>query len=154
MWRLPPIILLVSCAANEQKDAPVAETDSVAYRIINTQDLVLDTSAEAANKESSRTFQGTETNGSIQMSGVWSLRTSVVHSRLRCATYETAIQVGRGHPGCKNVKWMTEADFGSSCRHCNSAVMTHTGSGQLANNEEVYNSSTCARVVTKCTGAC
>lgn len=154
MWRLLPIILLVSCAVNEQKDAPVTETDSVTYRIVNTQDLVLNTSAEAANKDSSRTFKGTETNGSIQMSGAWSLSTLVVHSRLRCATYETGIQIGRGNPGCENVKWMTEADFGSSRRHCNSAVMIHTGSGQFANNEEVYNSSTCVRVVTKCTGAC
>ena len=106
------------------------------------------------DQKAGRTFQGTETQGSIGEAGAWNLSTGVTHNRQRCATYETGIQLGKGNPACTKVEWLTEADFGSSRRHCNSAVMIHKGSGKLTGSNDVYQTSTCVRVVTKCTGAC
>ena len=155
MRKLLPIILLVSCAAIQQTAVAADEESATASRIVNTMDLVLNPASKSGTDQGTgRTFQGTEMQGLIGKAGAWNLSTGVTHNRLRCATYETGIQLGKGNPACTKVEWLTEADFGSSRRHCNSAVMIHKGSGKLTGSNDVYQTSTCVRVVTKCTGAC
>ena len=150
-----PNILMVSCVVMQQAATAADEDSATASRIVNTMDLPLNpTSKNGTDQKAGRTFQGTETQGSIGEAGAWNLSTGVTHNRLRCATYETGIQLGKGNPACTKVEWLTEADFGSSRRHCNSAVMIHKGSGKLTGSNDVYQTSTCVRVVTKCTGAC
>jgi hypothetical protein len=155
MWKLLPIILLVSSAVIVQTASAADEESASNSRIVNTMDLALNPSSKiGADQGAGRTFQGTETQGSIDETGAWNLSIAVTHNRLRCATYETGIQLGKGNPACTKVEWLTEADFGSSRRHCNSAVMIHKGSGKFTGSNDIYQASTCVRVVTKCTGAC
>lgn len=150
-----PIILLVSCAANEQRGDATNEGPSSGSRIVNTIDLVLDPSSKSGTDESAvRKFQGTETRGSLDETGAWNLSTAVTHNRLRCAAYETGIQLGTGNPACKQVEWQTEISFGSNRTHCNSAVLMHKGSGKFTGINDIYQAATCVRVITKCTGAC
>ena len=155
MRKLLPMILLVSCAVTQHTATAADETSATDSRIVNTMDLALEpTLKNGADQGAVRTFQGTETHGSIGETGTWNLRTGVTHNRLRCATYETGIQLGKGNPACTKVEWQTDISYGSSRRHCNSAVMIHQGSGKFTGSNDIYQSSTCVRVVTKCTGAC
>ena len=151
MWKLLPIIILVSSAVIVQTATAADEASASSSRIVNTMDLTLNSSSKNGTD---RMFEGTETQGSVDETGVWNLSTAVTHNRLRCATYETGIQLGKGNPACTKVEWLTEADFGSSRRHCNSAVMIHKGSGKFTGSNDIYQASTCVRVITKCTGAC
>ena len=155
MWKLLPIMLLVSCAANEQRGDATNEEPSNGPRIVNTTDLVLDPSSKSGSDDSAvRKFHGIETRGSLDETGAWNLSTAVTHNRLRCATYETGIRLGKGNPACTQVEWLTETSYGSNRKHCNSAVLIHKGSGKFADGNDVYQASSCVRVVTKCTGAC
>ena len=155
MRKVLPIILLISCAVMQQTATAADEASATGSRIVNTMDLALNpASKNGTDQGTGRTFEGTETQGSIDAAGAWTLSTGVTHNRLRCATYETGIQLGKGNPACTKVEWLTEADFGSSRRHCNSAVMIHKGSGKLTGSNDAFQTSTCVRVVTKCTGAC
>ena len=155
MRKLLSIILLVSSAVIVQMAIAADDESASDSRIVNTMDLALNPSSKIATDQGAgRTFQGTETQGSIDETGAWNLSTAVTHNRLRCATYETGIQLGKGNPACTKVEWLTEADFVSSRRHCNSAVMIHKGNGKFTGSKDVYQASTCVRVVTKCTGAC
>ena len=155
MRKVLPIILLVSCAVMQQTATAADEASATGSRIVNTMDLPLNpASKNGTDQGTGRTFKGTETQGSIDAAGAWNLSTGVTHNRLRCATYETGIQLGKGNPACTKVEWLTEADFGSSRRHCNNAVMIHKGTGKLVGSNDAYQNATCVRVVTKCTGAC
>jgi hypothetical protein len=155
MWKMLPIILLVSYAVIEQTATAADEVPATGSRIVNSMDLALDPSSKNDPDQGvGRVFQGTETRGSIGETGAWNLSTGVTHNRLRCATYETGIQLGKGNPACTQVEWLTDISYGSSRRHCNSAVMIHKGSGKVTGGNDIYQASSCVRVVTKCTGTC
>jgi hypothetical protein len=154
MWRLLPLVLLVSCASNDQKTTVIEDDTSSASRIVNTIDLPLGPATVKSGESDVRMFSGIETSGAILENGNWSMSTGVSHNRLRCATYETGIQVGRGKSGCEGVQWLGNADFGSNHNHCNSAVRIHTANGKLAELGNAFGNITCVRVVTRCTGPC
>lgn len=155
MWRLLPIILLVSCAANESSETASGEDQANNYRIVNTRDIPLDLSATSgADQPLTKEFQQQDTRGWIRETGAWNISNAVVHTRLRCATYETGIQLGRGNPDCKNIEWQTDIDYGTRQTHCNSATMVHAGGGQFEDIKGILNSATCVRVVVRCTGPC
>jgi hypothetical protein len=110
MWKLLPIMLLVSCVANEQRGDATNEEPSNGPRIVSTIDLVLDPSSKSGSDDSAvRKFHGIETRGSLDETGAWNLSTAVAHNRLRCATYETGIRLGKGNPACTQVEWLTES---------------------------------------------
>jgi hypothetical protein len=156
MWRLLPALVLVSCAAQEPDDSVVAEgRNSNSSRIVGTLDLpLIPASTSGARQPATKEFQGRGTRGRISESGTWSISTTVTHTRLRCATYETGIQLGQGNADCSSVRWLSAVQFGTRQTHCNSATLIHTGGDELAGVKDTFEVSNCVRVVTRCNGAC
>ncbi len=154
MWRLLPLILLASCAVDEPRET-ASESRPAGYRIVNIVDVPLNPNPRSgADNGPTKGFQLRDTRGWIRESGAWNIRTAVTHRRLRCATYETGIQLGAGTGACADVRWLTNVDFGTRQTQCNSATVVHAGGGELAAMPDVFGASTCVRVVTRCEGAC
>jgi hypothetical protein len=154
MWRILPLILLVSCAASEPPGG-ASEDRPAGYRIVSIVDVPLNQPSRSNGQQAPvREFQRGDTLGSIRETGAWSIRVAVTHSRLRCATYETGIQFGAGEPDCSGVQWMTNVEFGTRRTQCNNATAVHTGGGEFPATGNLFGSSTCVRVVTTCVGAC
>jgi hypothetical protein len=155
MWKLLPLLLLVSCAAQESDDSVTRETGSDGARISRTLDLPLTMVQTTGNRKSvTKGFQQKDIRGWVRETGAWNISNAVAHTRLRCATYETGIQVGVGNPECSDVRWLTPVQFGTRQTQCNSATTIHSGGGQLDAGEGAFQESTCVRVVTRCDGAC
>jgi hypothetical protein len=153
MWRLLPALLLVSCAAQQPGDAASEGRTAETSRIVRTLDLPL-TPTPGAGQPVTKELQGRDTRGRVNESGAWSIRTAVTHTRLRCATYETGIQLGQGNADCSTVRWLSPVQFGTRQTQCNSATLIHTGGGELALPRDTFDVSNCVRVVTRCNGAC
>jgi hypothetical protein len=155
MWRLLPALLLVSCAAQQPGEDASEGRSSETSRIVGTLDLPLTPApAPGARQPVTKEFQGRDTRGRVNESGAWSIRTAVTHTRLRCATYETGIQLGRGNADCSTVRWLSPLQLGTRQTQCNSATLIHTGGGELALPKDTFDVSNCVRVVTRCNGAC
>ena len=155
MWKLLPIILLASCTATDHKEAASDENRPDTHRIVNTLDVPLNLPSKPNTEQPvSREFSQRDTRGWIQRTGAWNISSVVVHTRLRCATYETGIQLGKGSPACSQVEWLTDVDYGTRRTHCNSATLVHTGGGEFADMTDFFDASTCVRVVTRCEGTC
>ncbi len=154
MWRLLPLILLASCAVDEPGDTASASRPA-GYRIVNILDVPLNVATKpGGEKGPTREFQRGDTLGWIRETGVWRIRAAVTHPRLRCATYETGIQLGAGNRACSEVRWLTNVEFGTRHTQCNNATAIHAGGGELAAMQDLFRTSTCVRVVTRCEGAC
>jgi len=154
MWRLLPLILLASCAANETRGT-APEGRLAGYRIVNIVDVPLSQASRSGVEQiPTREFQRGDTLGALRESGAWNIRAAVKHPRVRCATYETGIQLGAGERDCSGVRWMTNVEFGTRRTQCNNATAVHTGGGALTGAGSLFSSSTCVRVVTRCVGAC
>ena len=155
MWRLLVALLLVSCTAQERHDGVAEGRGSDSSRIVNTLDLPLSlVPTLAARQPATKEFQRRDTQGQVSESGTWSIRTAVAHTRLRCATYETGIQLGRGNADCSSAQWLSAVQFGTRQTHCNSVTLIHTGGGELAVMKDTFGESNCVRVVTRCNGPC
>jgi hypothetical protein len=155
MWRLLPVLLLASCAAQEPNDRVGEAPSPDGSRIVATLDLPLTPITSAgAGQPATRAFQGRDVQGEVSASGTWSIRAAVTHTRLRCATYETGIQLGQGNADCSNVRWLTEVQLGTRQTHCNSATRIHAGGGELPLAKDMFGLANCVRVVTRCTGPC
>ena len=87
----------------------------------------------------------------LDENGNWHLRSEISHGRIRCASYEVGVQLGKGVPACNNFQWLTRVDWLPRVRHCNSATRIHTGGGNFADIKAVEAAS-CARVVVRCEG--
>jgi hypothetical protein len=154
MWKLLPLILLASCAVDEPLET-VSESRPAGYRIVNIVDVPLNpTSRPGGEQGPAREFQRRDTLGWIRETGAWNIRAAVTHPRLRCATYETGIQLGAGNRACYEVRWLTNVEFGTRQTQCNNATLVHTGGGKLADGRSIFDASTCVRVVTRCVGPC
>lgn len=153
MWKLLPVLFLVSCAAQEPDDTVPEARGSESPRIVGTLDLPLSPNA-GAQQPATKEFQRRDTRGWIRETGTWRISAAVAHTRLRCATYETGIQLGQGNADCSDVQWLTAVQFGSRQTHCNSAMLIHTGGGELAATKGTFDVSNCVRVVIRCNGAC
>ena len=101
-----------------------------------------------------KTFQIAGFQGWVDASGAWRIEAEVRHSRLRCGTYETGIQLGRGKPGCSRAQWSTGVEYATRLRHCNNATRLHTGNGRFPDLEDRLDQIDCVRVVVRCTGTC
>ena len=155
MWRLLPFLLLTACALDEHDPTLTQETGQDGYRVVAVLDLPLTLSSDPdPDKPVTKEFGRRDTRGWIRVTGAWNISTAVTHTRLRCATYETGIQIGEGDPGCSEVRWLGEVQFGTRQTHCNSATLIHSGGGTLAGTNGVFETASCVRVVTRCDGAC
>ena len=151
MWKLLPLILLASCTATDHKETTSDESRRDGRRIVSTLNVPLNLSSKPnTDQPLTREFS----RGWIQQTGAWHISNAVAHTRLRCATYETGIQLGKGNPACSNVEWLTNVNYGTRRTHCNSATLVHTGGGEFANMTDLFEASTCVRVVTRCEGVC
>lgn len=154
MWKFLPVVFLVACAANDQQ--PVSGEDrSTQGRVVQQVELPVVLARQAASEQPSRkTFERQGTAGWLDETGGWHVRKEVHHGRLRCATYETGIQLGRGNPACTNVEWLTGVEYATRHRHCNSASRLHAGGSQLADGANRFAEASCVRIVVRCEGAC
>ncbi len=110
--------------------------------------------ADARPAERRWTFTGPSAQGSLDASGAWSLRAEIEHRRLRCATYEAGIRLGRGNASCENVEWLTAPQFGAERLQCNQATVVHTGSGSVDLPPSTVGNVNCVGVLWRCRGAC
>lgn len=155
MWRLLPALLLASCATQQPDDNVVESRSADSSRIVQTLDLPLTLLQTPGTRQpAAKAFQRGDTRGQVSESGAWNIRTAVTHTRLRCATYETGIQLGQGNADCSDVRWLSAAQFGTRQTHCNSATLIHTGGGELGATKATFEASNCVRVVTRCNGPC
>lgn len=159
MWKLLPVILLASCAANEPTDSVSSETPRGSYRIVGTLDAPLYLSPSPGSrgtvtKEFPRNDTRNDRRGWLQDTGAWNISAPVAHPRLRCATYETGIQLGQGNPACSDVQWLANVQFRTRPTHCGAATPIHTGGGEFAAMNDIFEASAGERVATRCDGAC
>jgi len=154
MWKLLPLILLASCAVDEPRE-PASQSRQAGYRIVNIVDVPLNPASRPGGEQvPTKDFERGDTLGWIRKTGAWNIRAAVTHPRLRCATYETGIQLGAGNRACSEVRWLTNVEFGTKQTQCNNATAIHAGGGELAGMRDIFGASTCVRVVTRCEGAC
>ena len=147
MWKLLPICLLVSCAVNDQQPGQ--------SRVVRQVELPVELSAQTIDEQpSKKTFQRQGMQGWLDETGAWHFSGEVHHGRLRCATYETGIQLGRGNPACSAVDWLTGIEYATRLRHCNSATRIHAGGGKFSDTANRFEEVTCVRVVVRCEGTC
>ena len=161
MWKLPPVCLLlacclpVSCAVNDQQQAASDENQPAQSRVVRQFELPLVLSAQTSSGQPSRsTFQKQGIQGWLDETAAWHFSGEVHHGRLRCATYETGLQLGRGNPGCSNVEWLTDVEYVTRMRHCNNVTRLHVGDGRFSGMASRLEEVSCARVTVRCEGAC
>ncbi len=148
MWRLLPVFLLVSCAANEERPPDQG-------RIVRLVELPLTSPTQAvAGQPSRRAFAKQGIEGWLDQTGAWQIEAEIHHDRIRCGTYETGIQLGKGKPACSDVDWLTGIEFVARQRQCNSATRLHRGSGRFAEAASRLEQVSCARLVVRCEGTC
>jgi hypothetical protein len=155
MWRLLPLILLVGCTTDAPIDSIDAHDAADNQRVVSVRDMVLEPASQSSVDQGlTKTFRQGETRGWISENGAWAISSAVTHTRLRCATYEVGIQLGQGAPDCNAVRWLTNVQYGTRQEHCNSATRVHRGGGTLPDGSRLFETSTCVRVVTRCSGVC
>lgn len=101
-----------------------------------------------------KTFKSFNVEGWLSDNGEWHIKGTVTHNRLRCATYQLGVQLGKGNPACLNVEWVSDVQYGTTRQHCNSAPLEHVGGGKIPALSTILKDATCARVVVRCTGIC
>lgn len=155
MWKLLPVCLLVSCAANDQYQPDSVGHQSDPGRIVRQVELPVTSPAQNANAQPSRkTFQATGMQGWLDETGYWHIESEIHHGRLRCATYAAGLQFGKGNPACSDVEWLTGVDYATRLRHCNSATRLHAGGGMFAATTNRLEAVSCVRIVVHCEGVC
>ena len=142
---LAALIMIAGCTTDQTTSGDAAQTAS---RIVRQIDLPLIAGGDA------KTFQSPAARGWIKGSGDWNLRTEVTHTRLRCATYESGIQIGRGNASCSKVEWLTGPEYRTRQTQCNGATRIHSGDGRIDLPRLATESANCVRVLVRCTGAC
>lgn len=155
MWKLLPVCLLVACAMNDPQSSASGDNQAGQGRIVGQVDLRVTPAEQVGTDQPARiTFGQQGMRGWLDETGAWHIRREIRHGRLRCATYETGIQLGRGSPACTNVDWQTGVDYATRLRHCNSAARLHEGGGRFAVTGNALEGVTCVRAVVRCEGSC
>ncbi len=154
MHRLLLIIGLLAIGGCATDEAARSDDTQDAPRIIQETKLPLSAVRAGAQPLERRwTFASQSIQGSLDGSGAWSLRAEIDHPRLRCATYEAGIRVGRGDASCDKVEWLTAPQFGSERLQCNQATTVHTGSGRLDLPQGAIGGINCVGVLVRCRGS-
>ncbi len=138
--------LVVGCATDDS-------ASSSAPTIVRMVDSPL-ARATPGSDTADRVFQVGAIRGSVQESGAWNIRAEVTHKRLRCATYETGIRLGKGDAACDQVEWLTDVQYGTQRTQCNGATLIHSGGGNFDLPRSAIAPANCVRVVVRCSGAC
>ena len=86
--------------------------------------------------------------------GSWNAEGTVHHRGLRCATYTLSLRVGRGNPGCVDVRWFREPRPVASVRLCNNAPGRITGGNTEFRDAARFDEISCAERVISCSGNC
>jgi hypothetical protein len=155
MWKLLPLCLLVSCAVYDQQQQTSGENQPGQGRIVRQVELPVESLGQSGSDQTlKKTFQRQGIQGWVDETGAWHLSSEVQHGRLRCATYETGIQLGKGNPRCSEVEWLTGIEYGTRLLHCNSAARVHVGGGNFSSAAPRLEEVTCVRVVVRCEGTC
>jgi hypothetical protein len=155
MWKLLPVCLLVACAASDPHPSASDGNQRAQERIVTQFVAPLASSTTAIPGQPSRkSFQRQGIEGWLDDSGAWHIRSEIQHGRLRCATYETGIQLGRGGQACSSPEWLTDVYYATSLLHCNSATRLHEGGGNIPAEENRLDEVNCVRVLVRCEGAC
>lgn len=89
---------------------------------------------------------------SLTPRGDWHIEGKVKHQRVRCATYQLGIRFGIGERGCTNVVWVTDFEYGTNVKQCNSATLQHVGGGYIDDLAGNIDEITCAKVDVRCFG--
>lgn len=155
MYRLLPLAALIFTVGCTTDDLPGADRSPDTARIVRQLDLPLSASGPAAQGQASRrVFQTRSVQGSLEGTGDWAVTTEVTHTRVRCGTYETGVQIGRGDAACTRVDWLSDPDFRTRRTQCNSATLIHSGRGTVNLPQSVIQDANCVRVLVRCSGAC
>lgn len=155
MWKLLPVCLLVACAANDPHPSASDGNQSAQERIVRQFVMPLASSTTAISGQPSRnSFHRQGMQGWLEDTGAWHIRGEIQHRRLRCATYKTGIQLGRGNRACSSPEWLTDVEYATSLRHCNQAIRLHEGGGNFHATENRLDEVNCVRVLVHCQGAC
>lgn len=153
MHRLLVIAGLLAVGGCASDQAARSDGAQDAPRIIQETKLPLSAVRQGAQPAERRwTFATQSIQGSLDGSGAWSLRAEIDHPRLRCATYEAGIRVGRGDASCDNVEWLTAPQFGPERLQCNQATAVHAGNGRLDLPQAATAGINCVGVVVRCRG--
>jgi hypothetical protein len=148
-------LLLVSCATNQGAGPDAGAGSEAPGRVVGVSEISLEPlEYDADGQISALAFRGPDIRGSVRSGGTWEITRPISHGRIRCATYETGIQLGQGDPACSYVQWITAVDYGTRQTHCNSATRVHAGGGELSDIGARFPSLNCVRVVTRCEGPC
>lgn len=100
-------------------------------------------------------FKFDDASAWLRSNGDWYIDGEVIHTRLRCATYQLGMRFGHGNPACVNVEWLTEPRFVTSKKQCNSAVVPHEGGENDPALASEFERITCAERLIRCSdGAC
>lgn len=155
MWKLLPVCLLVACAANDPHPSASDGNQPAQERIVRQFVAPLVSSTTAIPGQPSRnSFQRQGMRGWLDDAGAWHIRGEIQHGSLRCATYATGIQLGRGDRACSSPEWLTDVEYIASLRHCNRATRLHEGGGNFPATENRLDQVNCVRVLVRCTGRC
>jgi hypothetical protein len=145
------IAVAVAGCAGSGADSSNGDGQSDAVQVVGEAVMRLES---AAPGDGVRTFGDRLTRGQVDAIGAWTLRSEITHRRLRCATYEAGLQVGRGDQGCTRVDWLGTPVFGSPMTQCNGATRIHSRTGNLGLGAQATADANCVRVLTLCTGPC
>ena len=155
LWQLLPFCLLVSCAVNDRQGTADGDPSAVQARIVRQVELPLESATVSIGGQSARrVFQRQGVQGWLGETGAWHIEGEVEHGRLRCATYQVGIQLGRGNPVCAEPEWLTGVEYGTRLRQCNSAARLHAGGGVFSSKAFDFSELSCVRIVVSCEGAC
>jgi len=144
------LLAIGGCATDE---AALSDGSQDAPRIVQDTTVPLRAARTGASPgERQWTFAAPSIQGSLDGSGAWSLRAEIQHPRLRCATYEAGVRVGRGNASCDAVEWLTGPQFGPERLQCNQATTVHTGNGSFDLPQSAAGGINCVGVVVRCRG--
>ncbi|HZP92277.1 MAG TPA: hypothetical protein VFB20_05265 [Burkholderiales bacterium] len=86
--------------------------------------------------------------------GSWHIEGMVQHHSALCGEYELGIQFGVGSPGCANVQWLGEPDYGTYQIQCNNALVRHVGGGNSPIAAQNFKRINCGQRLIRCDGFC
>ena len=86
--------------------------------------------------------------------GTWQIQGMVQHRGALCAEYRLGMQFGRGNPGCANVEWLTQEQYGTYVVQCNNALVRHVGGGTDPAAAQSFAHITCGQRLIHCSGNC
>lgn len=105
------------------------------------------------NKLDKLEFKFSGASAWLNTKGDWYVKAIVKHNRMLCANYQIGIRFGKAENGCDNPIWVTNYEYGTNVKQCNSAELKHTGGGYFSELENKIENISCAQIDIKCFGS-